>query len=270
MEESDRIKNMTDYKEMEKFAPLSVWNVMREEGIPFDKVKYLSIGLSLAQKEHAPSFVKRMSRFSVDGIKFDFKDRIFLVPQGIGAKYAIDELYYKDGGGKPNYAIVDVGQLTVDVVTVVGGKVKRENARGESNEGVIRIINELKEYIAEKTPDNEVLSVKEIQEALIEGKLYRYGEEIDLSEKISELKRDYSRYLGMNLLSRYKNVFRKFKEIYLVGGGAYYVDVNEMAAAVKSFPASAIKIPENPEYFNAIGNLYAAEEALRKREEAGS
>lgn len=256
MEESSSIKNVLDYKDHETFAPLSIWHVLDENKVDPEQIEKLSVGLSLAQKDYARQFVNRISKFSVNGKKFDFKDKVVLVPQAIGAKFAIDHYYFNNE--KSTYAIIDIGQLTVDTVTVVNGVVRRENAAGSAHDGIIKIIQELQEYIASNKDLNQFLSIKEVQEILKNGSYSSYGEDYDLSEIISQLKKNYTRFLMASLKDKYNNIFKKYNKIFFVGGGAYYIDLNEVTS-ITNIPSKAFIIPENPEYLNAIGNLIAAE-----------
>lgn len=259
MESSSNIKNIIDYKGHETFVPLSIWHILDENKIKSGDIAKLAVGLSLAQKDYAKDFVNRISKFTVNNEKFDFKDKIVLVPQAIGAKYAIDYYYFTpETLSSANYAIIDIGQLTVDNITVVNGGVRRENATGSEHDGIIKIIQELQEYIASTPEFGEVLSIKEVQEILKTGVYTSYGEDHDLSEKINILKKSYTRFLMTKLSQANSNVFKKYKQIFIVGGGAYYIDLNE-ASAVTRAPVKSFIIPQNPEFLNAIGNLLASE-----------
>lgn len=259
MEDSSNIKNILDYKDHETFAPLSIWHAMDENKIKAEDITKLAVGLSLAQKDYAKQFVNRITKFTVNDEKFDFKDKVILIPQGIGAKYAIDYFYMKDEE-EPTYAIIDIGQLTVDVVTVISGKVRRENAMGSAHDGVIKIIQNLQEHMASPEVFNDVLSIKETQE-ILKNKFYTvYGEKHDLGEIIEKMKKEYTKFLMITLQQKYKNIFKKYPKIFFVGGGAYYID-KEVVSSMANIPVKSILIPENPEYLNAIGNLLAAEKA---------
>lgn len=259
MEDSSKIKNVIDYKEHETFVPLSVWHMFKTLDIKPDIIKKLAIGLSLAQKDYAKSFVARVTKFVISGEKFDLTDKIALLPQAIGAKYAIDHFYF-NGPNTETYAIIDIGQLTVDKATVVEGKVRRENASGSSSNGIIKIVEELREYIGDQDNFGDLLAIKEVQEILLSNKYISYGEEYDLSEVIFKLKKDYTKYIMTTLQQTDKNIFKKFNKIFFVGGGAYYIILDDIAQ-MTGVPLKAIIIPENPEFLNAIGNMLAAEMA---------
>lgn len=260
MEDSSKIKNILDYKEHETYVPLSVWHTLDTLKVDPESVTKLAIGLSLAQKDYAKEFIARVSKFTIDGKKYNFKDKIVLLPQAIGAKFAIDYYFFRNNESEQTYAIIDIGQLTVDKATVVEGKVRRENASGSSNDGIIKIIEELREYIADSESFGDFLSVKETQEILKAGKYISYGEEHDLTDVIAKLKTNYTKYIMTRLQQTDKNIFKKFSKIFFVGGGAYYINIHE-AGLMANIPEKAFIIPENPEFFNAIGNLLAAEKA---------
>jgi len=264
MEDSANIEDINDYKALEKFTPLSIALLLQEEiNIEPENVTALGIGLSLAQKDYAESYLKRIQKFKVNGKMYDFKNKTFLIPQGIGAKYAIDHYFYK--GEKATYAILDIGQLTIDAVKVISGKVRRENAEGAAYEGIIKIVQELKEYISNEL--NEVISLKEAQQALMNKEIFFYGEKKDLSDKIDELKKSYTNYILKLMKDRYKNIFKKFPKIYVVGGGSYYLDksvINDEFGNNNVFEVlsdSNDNIPA-PEYLNAIGNAIAVKTQL--------
>ena len=261
MEDSSKIITIEDYKNLEFFAPLSLWNVWNEKEINPESIDCLAIGLSLAQKQHAKDFIKRLSKFKINNKVYNFQNKIVLVPQGIGAKYAIDHYYY-NGSNTETYAVIDIGQLTVDIATVFNGKVRKENAAGTANEGIIKIIRELKEYITVEI--GEAISLKEAQNALIKKEIFLYGKKINLSKKIEELSEAYTKYIFSLLEDRNKNIFKKFSKIYFVGGGAYYIDT-KIGADKIGLNKEMLVIPEKPgpEFFNAIGYLLLAEEKCK-------
>jgi len=268
MENSEDIKNILDYKDHETYSPLFIWNSLKEQGIEASEdISMLAVGLSLAQKQYARQYVSRVKKFTVNGKKFDFNDKIILVPQGIGAKYAIDYFFYKDNA-KPTYAIIDIGQLSVDTATVIQGVVREENAKGTAHDGTIRIIKELQELIAaDERFSGELISIKEAQEVLYNGFFSYYGEDHDLSENIKELSKSYTSYLTSVLFQHPKTkiIFKKYKEIYFVGGGSYYLDKEILVKEAKVNEKSII-IPDNAEYLNAIGNLILAEKRMEDKQ----
>jgi hypothetical protein len=254
MESSNNIIDVIDYKEHEKFAPLSLWHAFDENKIDYNNVTRLATGLSLAQKDVSAKFLKRVTKFIINGIKYDFIDKISLLPQGIGAKFAIDNFFYKDLADQ-TYAIVDIGQLTVDIVCVINGKTREENASGKTHDGIIKITQDLREVIS--LEHGVVLSMKEVQETLLTKKYICYGVEYDYSKQIDSFKKSYTKYLIATLKQRNETIFKKYPKIYFVGGGAYYVDKDVLEEEFKTI--GTFVFPENAEYLNAIGNLLYGE-----------
>jgi len=261
MEDSSDIKNITGYKDRESFAPLSIWHVMSELGLKKEDVNYLCVGLSLAQKKYSAQFVKRVSKFKVNKEVYDFSNKVFLVPQAVAAKYAID-YFYDLKGSKETYVIIDIGLLTIDVVTVINGFVRRENAAGVENEGLIKVLQDIQELIASKFGD--VISLKEAQEVLL-TKEYFAGQGHNLEEEIREFVKSYNKFLSVSLPQRYKNLFKKFPKLYFVGGGGYYIDKDLIASNTDAIADNLI-VPKNCEHLNAIGGLLIAIEEANKSE----
>jgi len=251
MEDSENIINIVEYKTYELFSPLSLWVTLDKLNIDIDKVSKLYIGLSLAQKDYAEQFIKRISKFKVNGVVYDLKDKITLVPQGVSAKYAIDHYFYNDKANQ-TYAVIDIGQLTVDMATVISGKIRNENAEGVSNEGVIKIIQKIQEHIAKEF--GEVISIKEAQNVLMTNKYNLFGEH-DLTEIINEFKKDYSKYIVSMLKARHRNIFKKYPKIYFVGGGSYYINKKTLKNET-GVSEDSLVFPKDAEYYNCIGNLY--------------
>lgn len=258
MEDSQNIINIIDYKLHEKFAPLSLWSALIELKLKVEDIDYIYIGISLAQKEYASSFVKRLSKFKVNGETFDFTGKLKLVPQGVGAKYAIDHFYNKDKHNE-TYAIIDIGQLTLDVATVIGGKIRMENAKGNSNEGVIKIVQQIQEFIAREY--NEVISYKEAQEVMLTGIYNLFGQH-DLSSEIEKFKESYSSYLIAMLKQTHRNIFKKYSKIYFVGGGAYYISKKALKSS-SDISMDTIVFPKDPEFYNSMGGLFLSQKAKK-------
>jgi hypothetical protein len=247
---SDDIVEITDYMHLEYFSPLFLWKTLKENNIDINELKYIVSGLSFSQISKGPEFIKRLSRFKVNNESYDFRNRILLAPQGVGAKYAID--YYFPDGPK-TYLIIDIGLSTIDTVDVINGLVRPENVHGYKDEGIIRIARNLQDYIAERFEEH--ISLKEVKEILETKSFFLEGEDHDLSEVIDEFAKSYTEVTLKTLKSRFEREFKKYRKIYFVGGGAHFID--------KSL-SKVIEVLPNPEYYNSIGNLLRGEQELQK------
>lgn len=248
MRDSKDIVEITSYEKLKQFMPLFIYKVMEILGIKAEDIDYLVTGLSLAQVDLAKDFVKRISKFKINSEVYNFENKITLLPQGVGAKYAIDEYFTEVPKA---YLIIDIGFLTIDVVDVINGKVRPENVKGYSNEGVIKIARKLQDYILDTY--NELISLKEVKELLETKELVLEGQRFDLSDYIKEISKTYTEQTIKMFKSRYDREFKKYLKIYFVGGGAYFID--------KSI-SNIIEVVPEPEYYNALGNIFYKEKQL--------
>lgn len=247
---SDEIIEINDYMNLEKFSPLFLWKSLNDNKVDLDYLKYVVTGLSFSQMEKGPDFMKRLSKFKINEDSYNLSQKILLTPQGVGAKYAID-YFYRDQVPS-TYMIIDIGFSTIDTVDVIEGVVRKENVHGYKDEGIIRIARNIQDHISEKF--SEHVSLKEVKEILETKSFYLEGESHDLSEFIKELSKSYTEITIKTLKGRFSREFKKYRKIFFVGGGAYFID-KDISKVIEVLP--------NPEYYNSIGNLLKGEEALR-------
>ncbi len=250
MRDSKDIVEITDYQHLEKFSVMFLWKTLEKLKVTPDDIDYVVTGLSLAQYSNGEKFKKRLSKFKVNKDTFDFSNKINLLAQGLGAKFAIDKNFKEDAMA---YLIIDIGFSTIDVVDVINGKVRPENIKGYQNEGIIKIARSLQEYILENF--HEAVSLKEVKEILKTKEFVLEGTPADLSAYISEISKKYTEHTMKMLKIRYEREFKKYSTVYFVGGGAYFID--------KSI-SPIIQTVESPEYYNSLGNVYYKENNLKE------
>lgn len=246
MRDSKDIVEITDYQHLEKFSVMFLWKALEKLKIKPEDVDYIVTGLSLAQYGNGEQFKKRLSKFKINKDNFDFTGKISLLAQGLGAKYAIEKNFEEKSMA---YLIIDIGFSTIDVVDVINGKVRPENIKGYTNEGIIKIARSLQEYILEHF--NEVVSLKEVKEILKTKQFILEGTPADLTTYISEISKKYTEHTMKTLKIRYEREFKKYSKVYFVGGGAYFID--------KSI-SPIIETVKEPEYYNSLGNVYFREQ----------
>jgi len=247
---SEEIIELTDYMQLEKTIPLFLYKSIKDNNIDPNQLKYIVSGLSFAQISKGPDFIKRLSKFKINNETFNFSKRVLLAPQAVGAKYAIEYFFPE---GPKTYLIIDIGFSTIDIVDVINSVVRRENVHGYKDEGIIRIARNLQNYIAEKFSEN--VSLKEVKEILETKTFFLEGEDYDLSDKIEEFSKIYTESTIKTLQERFSREFKKYRKIYFVGGGAYFID---------SSISKVIEILPEPEFYNSIGNLLRGEQELQK------
>lgn len=250
MRDSKDIIEIVDYQHLEKFSVMFLWKAIEKLKVSPDEIDFIVTGLSLAQYDNGEKFKKRLSKFKINKETFDFKGKISLLAQGVGAKYAIDKTFNENSMA---YLVIDIGFSTIDVVDVINGKVRPENVKGFSNEGIIKIARALQEHIVDNY--NEVVSLKEVKEMLVTKTFTVEGQDFDLSEYILKISKRYTEQTMKTLKIRYQREFKKYSKVYFVGGGAHFID--------KSISQIIEVVPE-PEYYNSLGNLYFKEKQLAK------
>lgn len=250
MRDSSEILDLTEYIQLEKLSPLFLYKTIKDNNIDINALKYIVTGLSFAQMSAISHFKKHLEKFKINSETFNFKDKIRVLPQGVGAKYAI-EYFFKDV--PDTYLIIDLGFNTSDSVDVIHNTVRPENVKGFKDEGIIKIARKLQDYL-ERYFD-ERFALKEVAETLESKKIFYEGEEHDLSAKIEELKNEYTEQTMSVLKNRFSREFKRYRKIYFVGGGAYYI--NPEASKI-------IDIVPQPEFYNSIGNLLKAEMFIKE------
>lgn len=251
MRDSKDIKEIsTSFSLFQKMSPIFLWKLIHEMNIDPKELDYIVVGLSLAETDNASAYMKRLTKFKVNKEVFNFSNKISLVPQGLGAKYAIDEKFNEDARA---YLIIDIGFSTIDCVDVIAGKVRPENMKGFAGDGIVKIAMNLKEYILDKF--NEVISLKEAKEIIETKVFWLNGREYKLDDVIDRFSNKYTEQTMKTLEITYKREFKKYEKVYFVGGGSYFINENY---------SPIIKKVKNPEYFNAMGNLFFKNSQINK------
>lgn len=244
---SHTIEELISYKALEKYAPLLIAHVLKQEGIKPSEVSEIVCGLSPAHIDSTHAFKERVSSFEVNREKHDFSVR--LLPQGVGAVTAIKHLSgSKKGLQEPNdYLVVDIGFNTVDVIFVYDKAIQRgkiSEANSFEKRGAINIAEMMRKHISAEFGRD--ISLKEALPIVTQNSYRLRGEDYDLTEVVADFKRAYTKDIMEFLESKYGNEFDKMEKICFVGGGGYFIDTKY---------AKHIQVFEQSEYYNAIGNL---------------
>ena len=232
---------MNDYATLEKYSPLLLFHAFRKYG-EFDTIV---TGLSIRQEDNSGEFKDRLSNFVIDGEEYNLD--VKLLPQGIGAKIIVEKQF----ADITNYLVCDGGFNTVDLVPVFDGKADIHSVDALENRGIIEVVNELIDYISGEY--NIELTPKEAKYALDNKSIEIYGKEVDLSDEIAHITKEYSQDLVRQIERKFKKSWHKFQKVIIVGGLSHYVDVS-----VYDHLAS---VPKG-EFYNAVGFRQYAEDKL--------
>lgn len=242
---SENLIDITEYKNLEYYAPLFLYKVLKDiQDIP----DIIVTGLSKSQIENSGHFKDALMDFEVNSERICF-DELYVLPQGAGSKLCID----KYGNDFPNkqteftnkstYVGCDIGFSTLDMFLVTDGKTSPNLFEGIEHEGVMKIATE----IARKVRDvhGRQITLHEAKEIIDTGVYKLRGQKHDFSDYNHEVKKKYLKDLLSLIESRYGKILDKCDFISLSGGGS---------TIFKSTEDGFIKIPKSHhEYYNAIG-----------------
>ena len=242
---SENIVDITEYKNLEFYAPLFMFKALKMLGVIPDIVV---TGLSKAQIENSGYFKDALQNFTVNGEALTF-NALYVLPQGAGSKLAIDKYGYDfpnlqtEFTGGSTYIGCDIGFSTLDMFFVTNGRASPNVFEGIEHEGVVKIAALLSAVIEKQ--HNRKISLHEAQDVLDTKTFKLRGQRFDLSKEIQDIKRKYMEELLVNIESRYGKVLDKCDFIFLSGGGSSYFNSSEN---------NFIRVPKSHyEYYNAIG-----------------
>lgn len=256
---SDAVIDITEYKNLEYFAPLFLHATIKQIGIVPD---IIVCGLSKAQLHNSGYFKEALQKFTVDDQEYTF-DNVWILPQGAGSKLAIDK--YGDNfprqqtefQGLTNYIGVDIGFNTLDIFLVTNGKTSPNLFEGIECEGVMKIAQCIQKNIQDRY--SKQVSLHEAKEILDNGFFKLRGEKLDLSELIKSTKKEYLSNMLKLVDERFKGSLDKSDFVFLTGGGSAFFKIFDTTQD------RFIRAPQsNYEYYNSIGfYLFGAQQAQK-------
>jgi len=223
---------------LRKFAPLFLFHTIKLLKInPKDIEVYT--GLSIFNWEHAEEFANRLAKVIVDDEVYNFNINLMAQGQGVFID-AIKNLNINPDG---RITVVDIGFNTTDVLIFDDGTPNKILSYAEEF-GVSKPINELINYISKNY--NFTISEQGAKEIFVKNKIQMYGEEKDLSLVCNELKEDFTQLLIERLRNKIKDILRESNYVIFSGGGAYYINQENL-------PNNVIFSPTPYEFANVRG-----------------
>lgn len=245
MQPSDKIIEISDYATLKRMAPLMEYAAIVKAGKlqSLNKMKIVA-GLSVAHGYEAEQFRQALSSFNINGI--EYKANVSFQEQGRGAFFTLEQVLNKLKTEKPkHYMIVDIGFNTMDIVFVSNNTII--NIKAHEKQGFIQLADVMRSRI--NAEHNRTISLKEAAAIIDSGFYYLRGEKFSKEKLISKMKSEYTAGLMMFLEKHYGEYIDKMPKIFFVGGGAYVIDEKY---------SKNIKVVEDAEYYNVIGNLLKA------------
>lgn len=242
---SENLIDITEYKNLEFFAPLFLYHTLKQIEI---KPDVIITGLSKAQIQNSGYFKEELQEFTVNGETFKF-DTIYVLPQGAGSKLTIDKYgtnfpqNQTEFLGNATYVGVDVGMNTLDIFMVTDGKTSPTLFEGIEKEGVMKIATEVAKKVKEL--HGRQITLQEAKEILGSGAYKLRNIEHDMKDFVSDIKNQYLKDLLHLIETKYGKILDKCNYIFLSGGGSTFFKTTE---------DGFIRVPKTKhEYYNSIG-----------------
>ncbi len=242
---SDNLIDITDYKNLEYYAPLFLYHALKQIG---DTPDIIVSGLSKAQINNSGHFQAVLKDFNVNAEQFKF-DNVYILPQGAGSKITIDKYgshFPKEQDeflGKTTFVGCDIGFNTLDMFLVTDGKTSPTLFEGIEKEGVMKIATQVARKVKEEFGRN--VTLHEAKEVIDTGVYRLRGAKHPFNEFIDEIKEQYLKDLLQLVETKYGKILDKCDFISVTGGGS---------TIFKTTQDGFIRIPETAhEYYNSIG-----------------
>jgi hypothetical protein len=242
---SDNLIDITDYKNLEYYAPLFLYHALE---IIKDTPDIIVTGLSKAQIENSGYFKEILQEFEVNSKKFIF-DEIYVLPQGAGSKLTIDKYgahFPKEQDeflGATTFVGCDIGFNTLDMFLVTDGKASPSLFQGIEKEGVMKIATKVAQKVKEL--HGRGITLHEAKEIIDSGVYKLRGAKHPFKEYVDEIKKEYLKELLSLIEQKYGKILDKCDFISVSGGGS---------AIFKSTDDGFIRVPETAhEFYNGIG-----------------
>lgn len=257
---SDSLMDLMSYEGLREASPIIIRYLLKKYEID---PSMIVLGLSLSMINYSKDYKEYISKeLNID------KDRIKLVPQGVGAKvtyekHSLDPINpTSENLVSKNYLGVDIGFNTVDVFKVIDGSVSSQTTEGLEGEGISKASYSLMDTLAKEGIN---ISLQDSKAIITTGKQFYRAQDLDRSEMIQEILLDYIIHLVELVEEKYAESINKMDNILLVGGGAaiikkYYAGIEEKL--LEYYERGFLIIPEIPEYYNVLGYYFIGEKTL--------
>ena len=242
---SENLIDITEYKNLEFFAPLFLYHTLKIIEV---KPDIIITGLSKAQIQNSGYFKEALQEFTVNSETFKFEE-IYVLPQGAGSKLTIDKYgtnfpqLQTEFLGNATYVSCDIGMNTLDIFMVTDGKTSPTLFEGIEKEGVMKIATEVAKKV--KEVHGRQITLQEAKEILGSGVYKLRNIEHDMKDFVSDIKKQYLKDLLHLIETKYGKILDKCNYIFLSGGGSTFFKTTE---------DGFIRVPKTKvEFYNSIG-----------------
>jgi hypothetical protein len=242
---SKNLIDITDYKNLEYYAPLFLFHALKQLN---ERPDIVVSGLSKAQIENSGHFKEGLMNFEVNSERFIFEE-VYILPQGAGSKLCIDKYgnnfpqVQQEFTGTTTFVGCDIGFNTLDMFLVTDGKTSPNLFEGIEREGVMKIAT----LIAKKVKElhGRSITLHEAKEIIDTGIYKLRGQKHPFTVYVDDVKKGYLKELLALIESKYGTILDKCDFISLSGGGS---------TIFKSTEDGFIRVPKTKhEFYNSIG-----------------
>lgn len=241
-EASGEAFNTIDYKFLYKYAPLIIYHLIKQfDNVNLARPVSISTGLAIVDWANKDEFVKRISKFEVNGETIELA--VKLVPQGCGVY--LD--FIQTNKNYDTVHVLDIGFNTINSIHFENGKPVRSKTNAYPGHGVSSVVKPFVSYLENKFRMN--FSNAEALKYFVKEKFIYNGEEVlEVAEKIKELKTQMVKRLFNSVLVNERKTLSTSEVVVIGGGGAYLLQGVTLPANVKV-------ITNEPEYSNVRGYM---------------
>lgn len=205
------------YGFLSNYGTLIAYHAIIKAGLDINEPIELITGLSIMNWDDADNFLELMQIIKVDDIIL--KPLVHLMPQGRGV------LNDYEGDKSGMVCVVDIGYNTFDFLVFEDG-LPRKDISYAVPIGANRIITDLQAKV--QRAFNTTISEQAAKKVFVEKSVRNFGDIVDFSDEIQELKEEYCAFIMDELRMKSINVLRQSTAVILSGGGAYFLEGTEL------------------------------------------
>lgn len=246
-----RVVDIKDYETFKFVTPLLLKKYMAKYKGDFNRI---CLSISYAYYDKSGEYKRHVAETL--GIPIE---NIAVLPQSAAGKLAIDNLGLDLNNPSKksqflNYLIVDGGYNTLDISTVLDGRLLPINIKGYPGQGAIKIADKLIPHIKELS--GEEISYSKARQIIETRKYVLRGKPYEVSAFIDKCINDYIVGVGKFLEENYAQQMNNIEHIIVFGGLAELIRT-KMDVWNTMFSPNFVLIPaDSSEYYNVIGALF--------------
>jgi len=200
-----------------KYAPLLIYYAIKKANIDTNNLE-ISTGLSILNWNKVDEFTHALETINVNNeIITPSNIEVFAQGQGVFIDYP---------GNKDGIVVVtDIGYNTFDFLVFENGTPKPELSFA-TERGLNILIEEIINVIKQKY--DWTITEQKAKDIFVKGYIENFGNRVDLSDTIEELKEYYTDEILNEMKSKRLDVLREAQAVIFSGGGAYYLEKKEL------------------------------------------